>query len=82
MDLIVLLACLVGLFLAIALSEPLSARLRLPLTVMLATIGIAIGAGAAWFLQTDVTDALNPVALAILNRRFHPICSSMSFCLC
>ena len=67
MDLIVLLAILSGLFLAIALSEPLAARLRLPATVILAAIGIGIGAAAAWFFRTEVTDALNPVALAILN---------------
>ncbi len=67
MDLIVIIAILTGLFLAIALAEPLAARLRLPTAVLLATLGIAIGAGAAWFWRTDVTDALNPVALAILN---------------
>jgi CPA1 family monovalent cation:H+ antiporter len=67
MDLIVILGILSGLFMAIALSEPLAARLRLPLAVILAAVGIAIGAAAAWFLATDVTDALNPVALAILN---------------
>lgn len=67
MDLIALLAVLAGLFLAIALSEPLAARLRLPVTVILAAVGIAIGAGAAWFWRTPVTDAFNPVALAILN---------------
>lgn len=66
MDLIVVLAILSGLFVAIALSEPLAARLRLPPTVILAAMGIAIGAAAAWFLATDVTDALNPVAGAIL----------------
>jgi len=67
MNLLVLLAILSGLFLAIALSEPLAARLRLPVSVILAAIGIAIGAGASWFWTTTVTDALNPVALAILN---------------
>ena len=67
MDLIVFLAILAGLFLAIALSEPIAARLRLPVTVILAAIGIGIGAAASWFFRTDVTDALNPLALAILN---------------
>ena len=67
MDLIVYLAILSGLFLAIALSEPLAARLRLPTTVLLAAFGIGIGATAAWLFRTEVTDALNPVALAILN---------------
>jgi monovalent cation:H+ antiporter, CPA1 family len=67
MDLIVLLAILSGLFVAIALSEPIAARLRLPVSVILAAIGITIGAAASWFWNTTVTDALNPVALAILN---------------
>ena len=67
MSLVVLLAILSGLFLAIALSEPLAARLRLPVSVILAAVGIAIGAAASWFWNTPVTDALNPVALAILD---------------
>lgn len=67
MDMIVLLASLSGLILVIALSEPLAARLRLPVAVILAVVGMAIGASAAWFWRTEVTDALNPVALAILN---------------
>lgn len=67
MDLIVFLAILAGLFVAIAVSEPLAERLRLPVTVILAAVGIGIGASAAWFWRTEVTDALNPVALAILN---------------
>lgn len=67
MDLIVLLAILSGLFLAIALSEPIAARLRLPVSVILAVVGMTIGAAASWFWTTTVTDALNPVALAILD---------------
>lgn len=67
MDLIAVIAILSGLFLAIALAEPLAARLRLPVPVILVGLGMAIGAGAAWFWRTDVTDALNPVALAILS---------------
>ena len=67
MDLVVIIAILTGLFLAIALAEPLAARLRLPTAVILAALGMAIGSGATWFWVTDVTDALNPIALAILN---------------
>ena len=67
MDLIVVIAILSGLFLAIALAEPLAARLRLPVPVILVALGMAIGAGAAWFWRTEMTDALNPVALAILS---------------
>ncbi|WGV16900.1 cation:proton antiporter [Fuscovulum ytuae] len=67
MDLIVVIAILSGLFLAIALAEPLSTRLRLPVPVILVALGMAIGGGAAWFWRTEMTDALNPVALAILS---------------
>lgn len=74
MDLLVLLSILSGLFVAIALSEPLAQRLRLPVTVILAVVGMAIGAAASWFWTTTVTDALNPVALAILTL---PISSGM-----
>ncbi len=60
-------AVLAALFLLIGLAEPLAERLRLPYTVILALFGSAIGAGAAWFLATPLTDALNPVAEAILG---------------
>ncbi len=35
--------------------------------MILAGLGILIGAGAAWFLATELTDALNPVAIVILE---------------
>lgn len=55
------------LFVVVALAEPLAGRLRLPFSVILALIGMAIGLGAVFFLQTNLTDALNPVASVILN---------------
>lgn len=55
------------LFVVIGLSEPLAARLRLPFSVVLAALGVAIGMGAAFFLRTELTDALNPVAEVILG---------------
>ncbi len=67
MDLVVLLGIISLLFVAIALSEPLAERLGLPGTVIHAAIGIGLGAAASWFWTTDVTDALNPMALAILT---------------
>lgn len=42
-------------------------KLRLPEAVVLAVLGIGIGTGAAWVWATPLTDALNPVALAILR---------------
>jgi CPA1 family monovalent cation:H+ antiporter len=67
MDLVVLIGVLSGLFVLIGLSEPLAERLRLPVSVIHAGLGIAIGAGASFFWFTTLTDALNPVALAILT---------------
>ncbi|WP_126977905.1 cation:proton antiporter [Frigidibacter oleivorans] len=67
MDLLVIVAVTAALFMVIGLCEPLAARLRLPYTVILAAVGVAIGAAATFFWRTDLTDALNPLALAILN---------------
>ncbi|MCA3509386.1 MAG: cation:proton antiporter [Rhodobacter sp.] len=67
MDLAVLLGVLAALFIFIGSSGPLAEWLRLPVTVILAATGIAIGAAASFFWFTDLTDALNPVALAILR---------------
>lgn len=55
------------LFLVIGVAEPLADRLRLPYSVILAALGSLIGAAAIFFLQTELTDALNPVAEAILG---------------
>ena len=46
MDMVLVVSVLAGLFLVIGLCEPLAARLRLPYSVILAAIGIAIGGGA------------------------------------
>lgn len=67
MNLIAFLSVLAALFLVIAMGQPLAARLRLSYTVLLAVLGMAIGAGASFLLATDLTDALNPVALSILQ---------------
>ncbi|WP_132460434.1 cation:proton antiporter [Rhodovulum marinum] len=66
MDIVVLTTIVAFLFLLIGAAEPLAARLRLPYSVILAALGILIGAGALFFLRTELTDALNPVAEAIL----------------
>ncbi|MFN3936105.1 MAG: cation:proton antiporter [Gemmobacter sp.] len=74
MDLVIVVAIVTGLFVVIAMAEPIAAAARMPATVVLALLGIGIGAAAAFFWRTDLTDALNPVALAILNL---PIRSSL-----
>ncbi|KAA5605180.1 cyclic nucleotide-binding domain-containing protein [Roseospira marina] len=67
MDIIVLTTIIAALFLLIAVAEPLAGRVRLPYSVILAGLGILVGAGAVFFLRTTLTDALNPVAEAILD---------------
>jgi CPA1 family monovalent cation:H+ antiporter len=67
MDIVLVSAVIASLFLVIGAAEPLAARLRLPFSVILAILGILIGSGAIFFLRTELTDALNPVAEAILG---------------
>ncbi len=67
MDIVIVTTLIASLFLIIGVAEPLAARLRLPYTVILAVLGIMIAVGAIFFLRTELTDALNPVAEAILG---------------
>lgn len=67
MDIVLVTTVIAVLFLVIGVAEPLAARLRLPYSVILAGLGSLIGTAALFFLQTDLTDALNPVAEAILG---------------
>ena len=67
MDIAVILAILAGLFVVVGLTEPIADRLRLPASVVLAALGIGIGAGAAWLYYTPLTNTFNEAALAILT---------------
>ncbi|MGR3494804.1 cation:proton antiporter [Citreimonas sp.] len=67
MDIVLITTVIASLFVVIGAAEPLAARLRLPFSVILAVLGVLIGAGAIFFLRTELTDALNPVAEAILG---------------
>ncbi len=67
MDIVVFTTIISSLFLVIAAAEPVASRLRLPYSAILAGIGILIGGGATFFLNTELTDALNPVAEAIVS---------------
>ncbi|ASP22735.1 Na(+)/H(+) antiporter ApNhaP [Antarctobacter heliothermus] len=67
MDIILVTTIIASLFLVIGAAEPFAARIRLPYSVILAILGILIGTGATFFLRTELTDALNPVAEAILD---------------
>ncbi|MEL7012088.1 MAG: cation:proton antiporter [Pseudomonadota bacterium] len=67
MEFVLVVSVIATLFVLIGLSEPVADKLRLPFSVILAALGTIIAAGALFFLQTDLTDALNPVAQAILG---------------
>jgi monovalent cation:H+ antiporter, CPA1 family len=56
-----------GLLVLIGVLQPLAARLNLPNTVLLAVVGVFIGAAATFLLQTTLTDAFNNVAELILD---------------
>ena len=66
MDIILITTIIASLFVIIGAAEPLAKYLRLPYAVIIASLGILIGGAASFFLHTDFTDALNPVADAIL----------------
>ncbi len=66
MDIVVITTIIASLFLVIGLSEPLAIRLRLPFSVVLALIGVIIATGAGFLLRTELTDAFNQQAAAIL----------------
>ncbi|RKF12714.1 sodium:proton antiporter [Roseovarius spongiae] len=66
MDIILITTIIASLFLLIGAAEPLASYLRLPYAVIIACLGILIGLAATFFLRTELTDALNPVAEAIL----------------
>jgi monovalent cation:H+ antiporter, CPA1 family len=66
MDIVLLTTIVAALFVVIGAAEPLADRLRLPYSVILAALGVTIGAAALFFLRSGLTDALNPAAEAIL----------------
>ena len=57
MNIVVITTIIASLFLVIGLAEPLAARMRLPYVVMLALLGILIGAGSTFFLHTELTES-------------------------
>ncbi|HEX5078344.1 MAG TPA: cation:proton antiporter, partial [Geminicoccaceae bacterium] len=56
-----------GLLVLISILQPLSARLNVPSTVLLAVVGVLIGVGAALLLHSSVTNAFNGLAELILD---------------
>jgi CPA1 family monovalent cation:H+ antiporter len=67
MDIVIFLSVLASLFVVIGVGQPLAEWLRLPFSVLLAIVGILVGAGAGIFLRTELTDALDPLARSILE---------------
>ncbi|MEM8553284.1 MAG: cation:proton antiporter [Pseudomonadota bacterium] len=67
MDIVVLTTIVALLFLVIAISEPLASVLRLPYSVILAVFGVLIATVAGIVLNTTLTDALDPIASAIVE---------------
>lgn len=63
-DLVLVVAALLILIGAL---QPASRVTGLPFTVLLAIVGIVIGAGASWLLRTELTDAFNDVAILVLE---------------
>ncbi|MCZ4353471.1 cation:proton antiporter [Roseovarius aestuarii] len=66
MDIILITTIIASLFLLIGAAEPLAHHLRMPYAVIIACLGILVGVAATFFLRTELTDALNPIAVAIL----------------
>lgn len=67
MDIIALVGALAALFIIIGISEPLSERLRLPFTVILAIVGAVIGGMALYVLTSEYGTGLNPVFRRLLE---------------
>jgi len=65
MDLVVIVAIIASLFAVIGLSDPLAARLRLPATVILALIGIVIGALSTALITLPLPEGITAAAAAI-----------------
>ncbi|MFN7003176.1 MAG: cation:proton antiporter [Roseinatronobacter sp.] len=67
MDIIALVGAIAALFIIIGLSEPLSERLRLPFTVILAVMGAVIGGLALYLLSSDLSEVINPTFRRLLE---------------
>jgi CPA1 family monovalent cation:H+ antiporter len=67
----VLTAVIAALLVVISLAQPMAERLRLPYTVLLAIIGVALAGLAAFLLYTPLTDAFNDIAQPIVEFPFN-----------
>lgn len=60
-------AAIAGLLVVISLIEPLARRLGLAASVLLAVVGVGIGAASAWLYHTPRTDVFNEIASVFVN---------------
>ena len=67
LDIVVLLAVLAALLVVVAVSQPVAVRLKLAPVVLLAVIGVAIGAVSIVLLHTPVTDRFDSIAAIFVN---------------
>ncbi len=67
-------AVIAGFLLLISIVQPMAERLHLPYTVLLAMIGVAVGAVASFLLYTPLTNLFNGVVAPIVNL---PISASL-----
>ncbi len=67
MDIIALVGAVALLFIVIGVSEPLSERLRLPFTVILAIVGALIGATALTLATSGMGETLSPMVRRLLD---------------
>jgi CPA1 family monovalent cation:H+ antiporter len=61
-------AAIAGLLVVISLIQPLARRLGVTSSVLLALVGIGIGALASWLLYTPRTDTFNEIASVFVNQ--------------
>ena len=71
MDLHSILLLLAGLLIVVSLIQPLATRLRLSSSVLLAAVGIAIGAASTVLLNTTMFNRFDVLAKAVVDFPIH-----------
>lgn len=66
-DIVVILLLISSLLVVVSLIQPLAVKLRLPPSVLLAVVGVAIGGTSSFLLHTPLTDAFNDVVRPVVN---------------
>src|SRR5690606_7968948 len=65
-NLTVILLVIASLLVVVSMIQPLAARLRLPSAVLVAAVGVAIGAVSSFLWYTSLTDALDELAAPLV----------------